>query len=67
MPASKSAVTTSQVTAKVTSKGQITIPIEIRRQLGVKPGDKVRFERSKQGISLVSDSTESVFEKWRGI
>ena len=29
--------------AKLTSKGQITIPIEIRRKLGVKTGDKVLF------------------------
>ncbi|MBR5508946.1 MAG: AbrB/MazE/SpoVT family DNA-binding domain-containing protein, partial [Lachnospiraceae bacterium] len=29
--------------AKVTSKGQITIPIEIRRKLGLKEGDKVLF------------------------
>ena len=29
--------------AKVTLKGQITIPIEIRKKLGVKDGDKVIF------------------------
>ena len=27
--------------AKITSKGQITIPVAIRRMLGVKDGDKV--------------------------
>ena len=26
--------------AKVTSKGQVTIPIEIRKKLGIKNGDK---------------------------
>ena len=67
MAASKARAIPAAVTAKVTSKGQITIPIEIRRQLGIKPGDKVRFERNKQGIRLVSDSSESVFEKFRGI
>lgn len=30
-------------TAKVTSKGQITIPIEIRHALSVAPGDRVSF------------------------
>ena len=30
-------------TAKVTSKGQITIPIEIRNALSVAPGDRVSF------------------------
>ena len=29
--------------AKVTSKGQVTIPIEIRKKLGIKNGDKVLF------------------------
>ena len=29
--------------AKITTRGQITIPIEIRRKLGVKEGDKVVF------------------------
>lgn len=27
----------------VTAKGQVTIPVEIRRQLGLRPGDKVKF------------------------
>jgi antitoxin PrlF len=67
MAASKSAETRSIVTATVTSKGQITIPIEIRRSLGVKPGDKVRFERSNGGIRITNDGKESVFERYRGI
>ena len=29
--------------AKITLRGQITIPIEIRKKLGVKDGDKVVF------------------------
>jgi antitoxin PrlF len=29
--------------AKITMRGQITIPVEIRRKLGVKDGDKVVF------------------------
>lgn len=34
---------TSQ-SAKVTSKGQVTLPREIRERLGVRDGDRVRFE-----------------------
>jgi AbrB family looped-hinge helix DNA binding protein len=53
--------------AKVTSKGQITVPVEIRRLLGVEPGDLLRFEKQEGGIRLVRDVAENPFEKWRGI
>jgi AbrB family looped-hinge helix DNA binding protein len=53
--------------AKVTSKGQITVPVEIRRSLGVKPGDTIRFEQQEGGIRVVRDGDENPFEKWRGI
>lgn len=59
--------TTLTARAKVTSKGQITIPVEIRKTLGVKPGDHLRFEAKDGDIRLVRDAQESVFEKWRGI
>jgi AbrB family looped-hinge helix DNA binding protein len=29
--------------AKMTSKGQITVPKDIRLKLGLKPGDRIRF------------------------
>lgn len=39
--------------AKVTSKGQITIPLEIRNALHLKPGDRVEFSRNPDGsVSL---------------
>jgi AbrB family looped-hinge helix DNA binding protein len=53
--------------AKVTSKGQITVPVEIRNSLGVKPGDHLRFEQQEGGIRVVRDRDENPFEKWRGI
>lgn len=37
--------------AKVTSKGQITIPIEIRNMLGLKEGSKILF--FKRGNDIV--------------
>ena len=36
-------------TAAVTSKGQITIPVEVRKKLGIKPGDRVRFIEGEHG------------------
>lgn len=53
--------------AKVTSKGQITVPVEIRKSLGLKTGDHLRFEQQEGGIRLVRDVEENPFEKWRGI
>jgi antitoxin PrlF len=52
--------------AKITSKGQITIPAETRRALGVKPGDKLAFEPTPDGIKVVRHADQSVFEKYRG-
>lgn len=32
--------------ATITSKGQITIPVRVRRRLGLKPGDVVDFDET---------------------
>ena len=53
--------------AKVTSKGQVTVPVEIRKSLGLKTGDHLRFKQEGQEILLVREPQENVFEKWRGI
>ena len=42
--------------ARITAKGQITIPMEIRKSLGVKEGDKVVFIRSDNGIMLANSN-----------
>lgn len=36
----------------VTTKGQVTIPLEIRNRLGVKPGDRVRFRELEAGVMI---------------
>ena len=53
--------------AKVTSKGQVTIPIEIRRRLGVREGDRLVFDAEGEAITVRAAPKESPFEKWRGI
>ena len=53
--------------AKLTSKGQLTMPREIRRRLGVKPGDKVEFEDTGGVVQVKAVREGSVFEKYRGI
>jgi len=54
------------ITAKVTSKGQVTIPKKIREKLGVSPGEGVGFEE-KNGVMLIKKAvTRSPFDKWVG-
>lgn len=67
MAVSTKAVPVRASHAKITSKGQVTIPVEIRKSLGVKPGDKLRFEPHEGGFRIVREIEENVFEKWRGI
>lgn len=42
--------------AKLTSKGQITIPLAIRKQLQLEAGDKVFFEESKGRVYITNAS-----------
>jgi len=40
--------------AKVTSKGQITIPVSIRRRLNINEGDKLLFIDRPEGVMMVN-------------
>lgn len=53
--------------AKVTSKGQVTVPREIRRKLGVRPGDRLLFEDDGEGVRVTAVRKESPFAKYKGI
>jgi antitoxin PrlF len=53
--------------ARITSKGQITVPHEIRRALGVRPGDKLQFEKDEAGVRVQPVRRTSPFAKYRGI
>ncbi|HEX9092713.1 MAG TPA: AbrB/MazE/SpoVT family DNA-binding domain-containing protein [Coriobacteriia bacterium] len=44
-------------TAKVTSKGQVTIPVEIRRALGVEAGDMLVFEAKAEYVAVKRQET----------
>ena len=57
---------TTPAIAKITSKGQITIPVEIRRLLGAKTGDKLGFEPTQEGVRIIRQDEESPFKKYRG-
>ncbi len=43
--------------SKISSKGQITIPIEIRKSLGISSGDRIIFER-KDGNMVIKKAEE---------
>lgn len=53
--------------AKITSKGQITIPRDVRRRLGVKAGDRLEFEEDGKGMRVRPVREESPFAKYAGI
>lgn len=38
--------------SKLSSKGQVTIPLEIRKAMGIKPGDLVAYELQGQFVKL---------------
>jgi len=40
--------------AKITSRGQVTIPIDIRKLLGVREGDKVIFYQEQGKVVIVN-------------
>lgn len=40
------------IASKMSSKGQVTIPKEVRETLGVKPGDLVKYEIENGVVSL---------------
>jgi AbrB family looped-hinge helix DNA binding protein len=42
----------SMATVSVTSKGQVTIPKQVRRALGITPGSKVAFDLDQGGARL---------------
>ena len=44
-------------TATVTSKGQITIPKEVREELGLRVGDRVAFRVLEDGRAIVEPET----------
>ena len=56
---------------RVTTKGQVTIPKEIRDALGIEPGDEIVFEEVESSYRIqkkepTTSEGEDPFEKYRG-
>ena len=54
--------------SRITSKGQVTVPQEIRRRLGLKKGDRVEFviERGRTFIRREIRNGENPFARYAG-
>jgi AbrB family looped-hinge helix DNA binding protein len=52
--------------ATVTSKGQLTIPKDVREALGIGPGDRVEFVQMADGNFAVMPATKSI-KRLKGI
>ena len=53
----------TDITTTITRRGQVTVPVEVRRMLGVKPRDKVTFtiDGEKVHLAPAAFTLESAF------
>ncbi|MDR1205296.1 MAG: AbrB/MazE/SpoVT family DNA-binding domain-containing protein [Peptococcaceae bacterium] len=49
--------------AKTSANGQVTVPVEIRRELGLKSGDKILFSRNENGEIIMNNASENALFK----
>lgn len=47
---------------RVTRKGQVTIPLRVRRALGIQPGSDVEFKLDEHGARLLVDADRAAEE-----
>lgn len=52
--------------AKVSSKGQVTIPLAVRKALKLREGDTVRFEVEGEAVKVMLDAPDDPFAAWAG-
>lgn len=52
--------------SKLTSKGQITIPKDVRERLGLKPGDEIDFVEDQSGFRVQKRIRARPFKRYRG-
>lgn len=62
-PTSRSSSTT--VEATVTSKGQVTLPKELRKRLGIQSGSRIRFDIPANGPVQVERVLYDLEDLWR--
>jgi antitoxin PrlF len=52
--------------SRLTSKGQITIPKEVRDRLGLRPGDELEFIQENNSFRVSKRIRESPFDRYVG-
>lgn len=50
------------VSAKLTSKGQVTIPVEVRKELGLRTGDRLQFVKADKRKFVLTAANRSIRE-----
>lgn len=53
-------------TSTVTTKGQVVIPVQLRKKVGIKPGIKV-FLEEKKGNIIIHPATPDFYERHYGL
>ncbi len=61
--ASRNPVTTMEAT--VTSKGQVTLPCELRKRLGIQKGSRIRFSIPTSGPIQMEPVRYTIEDLWR--
>ena len=54
------------IRAKVTAKGQLTIPKALREKLGIKTGDYIIVKETSAGYMIEKELDEKRFDKYIG-
>jgi len=52
--------------SKVTAKYKVTIPVEVRKEMGIIPGTEVDITKKGEKYVLVVHPIETIIRKWRG-
>lgn len=47
-----------ELSAKLSSKGQVVIPVDIRKRLGLSQGSVLRFQMDADGVRLLATATD---------
>ncbi|MGE5576160.1 MAG: AbrB/MazE/SpoVT family DNA-binding domain-containing protein [Syntrophothermus sp.] len=52
--------------SKITSKGQVTIPVKLREKMGLRPGDEIQIRETQAGYIIEKHLSQSPFDKYVG-